>query len=88
VGQAIRHETGDFTVLVLSRKNREAVVIGGSGGLERLLKVTVVEISGAKVKLGFEVDSDIPVHRLEVYERIVAGSRPDNLTGGSGVPVV
>jgi carbon storage regulator CsrA len=64
-------------VLVLSRKNHETVVIGGSCGLERLLKVTVVEISGSRVKLGFEVDDDIPVHRLEVYQRIVAGIQPD-----------
>lgn len=61
-------------MLVLSRKNREAVMIGGSGGCERLLKITVVEIKGSHVTLGFEVDSDIPVHRFEVYERIVARS--------------
>lgn len=35
-----------------------------------LLKVTVLEIHGDTVKLGFEVDSDVPVHRLEVWERI------------------
>jgi carbon storage regulator CsrA len=65
-------------VLVLSRKNHESVVIGGSCGFERLLKVTVIEISGSRVKLGFEVDADIPVHRLEVYEQIAAGIRPDS----------
>lgn len=63
-------------MLVLSRKNRESVVIGGGGGLERVLKVTVLEIDSGKVKLGFEVDSDIPVNRLEVWERIRAEDRP------------
>ena len=57
-------------MLVLSRKNRESVVIGGSDGFHRLLKVTVLGIRGTNVKLGFEVDDDIPVHRSEVWERI------------------
>ena len=29
-------------MLVLSRKNQESVVVGGSGGFERVLKVTVL----------------------------------------------
>ena len=40
-------------MLVLTRKNNESVVIGGSGGFERLLKVTVLQIDGGKVRLGF-----------------------------------
>ena len=57
-------------MLVLSRRNQESVVVGGASGFERLLKVKVLEIKGEKVKLGFEVDPGIPVHRLEVWERI------------------
>ena len=57
-------------MLVLSRKNRESVVVGGADGFHRLLKVTVLDIRGANVKLGFEVDADVPVHRSEVWERI------------------
>jgi len=57
-------------MLVLSRRNQESVVVGGATGFERLLKVKVLEIKGEKVKLGFEVDPGIPVHRLEVLERI------------------
>ena len=59
-------------MLVLTRKNQEAVVIGGSSGFQRLFKVKVLEISGTKVKLGFEVDPDVPVHRAEVWDRIRA----------------
>ena len=59
-------------MLVLSRKSRESVVVGGGGGCQGLLKVTVLAVTGGKVKLGFEVDADIPVHRLEVWERIHA----------------
>ncbi|HBO46292.1 MAG TPA: carbon storage regulator [Planctomycetaceae bacterium] len=63
-------------MLVLSRKNRESVVIGGSDGFHRLLKVTVLGIQGTNVRLGFEVDPDIPVHRSEVWERIHAACQP------------
>ena len=61
-------------MLVLSRKNQEAVVIGGSGGFHRMFRVKVLEIRGANVKLGFEVDPDVPVHRAEVWERIHAAA--------------
>lgn len=59
-------------MLVLSRKSRESVVIGGTDGLHRLMKVTVLGIQGTNVKLGFEVDPEVPVHRSEVWERINA----------------
>ena len=57
-------------MLVLSRKSRESVVVGGSDGLHRLLKVTVLDIRGGRVKLGFEVDDNVPVHRSEIWQRI------------------
>ena len=63
-------------MLVLTRKSQESVVVGGAGGFERLLKVNVLGIEGGKVRLGFEVDADVPVHRSEVWERIRAGRRP------------
>jgi carbon storage regulator CsrA len=50
------------------------VVIGGTDGLHRLFRVKVLEIRGANVKLGFEVDPDVPVHRAEVWERIRAAA--------------
>jgi carbon storage regulator len=66
-------------MLVLTRKIQESVVVGGSDRFQRILKVKVLEIRGEKVKLGFDVDADVPVHRLEVWERIfgaaeIAGS--------------
>ena len=70
-------------MLVLSRKNHESVVMGGGGGLARVLKVTVLGIAGGKVKLGFEVDADIPVHRQEIWERMCARGE---LNGGGSCP--
>ena len=63
-------------MLVLSRKSQEAVVVGGSDRFEHLLKVTVLEIRGGKVRLGFEVDATVPVQRWEVWERIQASGGP------------
>jgi carbon storage regulator len=74
-------------MLVLTRKSRQAVVVGGSGGFERLLKVTVLEIQGGKVRLGFEAPANVPVHRWEVWERIRAAGGPESPTGGAAVPV-
>ena len=69
-------------MLVLSRKNSESVVIGGADGFQRLCKVTVLGIRGTIVKLGFELDPDIPVHRAEVWERIRASSQPADVAAG------
>ncbi len=64
-------------MLVLSRKSQESVVVGGSDGFEQLLKITVVEIKNGRVRLGFEAAAGIPVHRLEVWERLRDGGLPD-----------
>ena len=78
-------------MLVLSRKSRESVVVGGADGFHRLMKVTVLGIKGANVKLGFEVDADIPVHRSEVWERIQTGQQPEHRASealtGRGLPI-
>jgi carbon storage regulator CsrA len=72
-------------MLVLTRKSQEAVVVGGFNGVERMLKVIVLEVRGGKVKLGFEIDAAVPVHRSEVWERIRAEHRPCGL-GTSRAP--
>ena len=74
-------------MLVLSRKSQEAVMVGGSGGFKSMLKVTVLEITNGTVKLGFEVDKAVPVHRWEVWERIRAGNPPESPTAGFPAPV-
>jgi carbon storage regulator len=74
-------------MLVLSRKSRESVVVGGSEAFHRLMRVTVLGIKGANVKLGFEVDADIPVHRAEVWERINAEGQAGSVTDDSAAPL-
>jgi carbon storage regulator len=73
-------------MLVLSRKSNESVVVGGTDRFERLLKVTVLDIRNGSVRLGFEADADVPVHRQEVWERIQAEGRPKNGTLNNGAP--
>ena len=65
-------------MLVLTRRSRESVVVGEPDGCHGMLKVTVLEISRGRVKLGFEADADVPVHRWEVWQRIGSpgGPRP------------
>lgn len=57
-------------MLALKRRNDEGVIIDGADGLERLIKVTVVEIDLQVVRPGFEADKDITVHRKKVWERL------------------
>jgi carbon storage regulator len=81
MGKTISPENGGSTMLVLSRKSQESVVVGGSDGVDPVLTVTVLEISGGKVRLGFEAEAGVAVHRWEVWERIRAGGRPDGPAG-------
>ena len=56
-------------MLILSRRNRESVVIEGADGFHRLQKVTVLQIIDTNVRLGFEVDPDVQVHLANDSER-------------------
>lgn len=51
-------------MLVLSRLKGESIMIGDG------IRLTVVDIRGDKVRLGIEADESVPVHRLEIFERI------------------
>jgi carbon storage regulator len=87
MGFTISHEYGGTTMLVLSRKSRESVVVGGSRSFEQLLKVTVLEIQNDRVRLGFEAPAEIPVHRSEVWERIRAAGEPDATREDTATPI-
>ena len=51
-------------MLVLSRKTNESIIINDN------IIVTVIEIRGGKVRLGFDAPKDVPIHRREVYDAI------------------
>ena len=72
-------------MLVLTRKNRESVVIGGNDEMQIMLEITVLEIEGGRVRLGFEADARMPIHRREVWDRICNGNGNGNGNGhGNG----
>jgi carbon storage regulator CsrA len=73
-------------MLVLTRKAQESVVVGGSDTLHPLLTITVLEIAGQRMRLGFEADGAVPVHRWEVWQRIHATAPPDGLAPGPAPP--
>ena len=60
-------------MLVLTRKCQESVIIGGSSGFEHILKVTVLDISNGRVKLGFDADPAVPIHRSELWKDFAPG---------------
>jgi carbon storage regulator CsrA len=68
-------------MLVLTRKNRESVVIGRPEDLEVVLEITILEIEGGRVRLGFRADSKMPIHRREVWDRICNGNTAGNGNG-------
>ena len=51
-------------MLVLSRKEKESVIIADN------VEVTIVEIKGKRVILGFKAPPKIKIHRKEVYDLI------------------
>lgn len=77
-------------MLVLTRKNRESVVIGRPDDQEVILEITILEIEGGRVRLGFAADAKMPIHRREVWERICNGNGNGNGNGhtaGAGTTV-
>ena len=51
-------------MLVLSRKKNEVIRINDD------IVITIVDISGDKVKLGFDAPKAVSIHREEVYQAI------------------
>ncbi len=73
-------------MLVLSRKSRQSVVIGAAGNTNEILRVTVVEIRGGTVKLGFLAESDVAVYREEVWKRVCGEHQATSLKPPVGRP--
>jgi carbon storage regulator len=65
-------------MLVLARKSQESVVVGAADNLHEVVRVTVIEVRGGTVKLGFQADDDVAIYREEVWKRVRAESQtPD-----------
>ena len=62
-------------MLILSRKNDQAIILGGFAESERTIKITILCVKKGRVQLGIEVDGDVPVNRFEVWEQISAETK-------------
>ena len=51
-------------MLVLSRQKDESIMIGDD------VEITIIDVSGDKVRLGITAPKSVPVHRREVYDAI------------------
>ena len=60
-------------MLILTRRVGESVMIG------RDIVVTVLGVKGVQVRLGVNAPKHIPIHREEVYERIKAETREEEI---------
>lgn len=61
-------------MLVLSRKIGEMITIGNT------IKITVLGYDRGFVKIGIEAPSSVPVHRKEVYDKIIEMNRQAAMT--------
>lgn len=51
-------------MLILTRRFGESIKIGEN------ITVTILDLAGTQVRIGFVAPKEIPIHRSEVFERI------------------
>ena len=57
--------TGEPPMLVITRRQKEALVIGDD------IMVVVLGVKGDEVRIGIRAPREVSVHREEVYERVL-----------------
>jgi carbon storage regulator (csrA) len=62
-------------MLVLTRRTRQSIMIGDE------IELSILSVSGEKVRIGIEAPQEVPVFRKEVYLRI-AGERANSNGAG------
>jgi carbon storage regulator len=60
-------------MLVLSRKPGEEILVGDN------IRITVVEVSGGRAKIGIEAPADVVIHRSELREWLEADAKTREL---------
>ena len=60
-------------MLVLTRRTKQSIMIGDD------IELSVLSVSGEKVRIGIDAPDDVPIFRKEVYARI-----EDERSSGNG----
>jgi len=55
-------------MLVLTRKINETLILGEG---DNQVTVTIIGVSGQQVRLGCHAKANVPIHREEIYQRIL-----------------
>ena len=66
-------------MLILTRRIGEKIIIGDN------VTVTVVGVKGHQVVIGIEAPLEIPVHREEIYQRILEERANKKCAAGPGL---
>lgn len=67
-------------MLVLTRKLNETITIGENADI----KVKILELRGSFARIGVEAPKQIPIHREEVFERILQERAAETLVDQVG----
>ena len=67
-------------MLVLSRHVNEKIVLDLRKWGLGVVDLMVVDIRGDKVRIGIHATTEVPVHRLEVFEEIARAEARENST--------
>jgi len=65
----VESEIGGPTVLILTRRPEEGIVIEGN------ITVTVLSVDGDRVKVGIEAPASVPILRSELCSAVIAENR-------------
>jgi carbon storage regulator len=68
-------DKGRSTVLVLTRKTNQSIMIGDD------IEISILSVAGDKVRIGIAAPRDVNVFRKEVYATIDAEKGPGSLDG-------
>lgn len=63
-GRTYQPLTDEAAMLVLTRKENEAIVIDGG------IRIVVTQIGNGRVRIGVEAPADVPVNRAEIAARM------------------
>jgi carbon storage regulator len=63
-GRPVGKEEGCSTLLVLTRKSNQSIMIGDD------IEISVLSVMGEKVRIGIQAPQEVPVFRKEIYLEI------------------